>query len=156
MVKMNENLETLINLSAAGTITNVVGYIGKEVTESGSIYDLQNGVAAWQHAVPASSDDAQVTDSSENTVFSHTQSIPSGLGMFVWNGQTTGGGVIPAGSYHLPVRATDASGNPLDASASFTGIIDGIDMSSSEVLLTSGSNTNRFDEVISINSPPTS
>ncbi len=47
------------------------------------------------------------------------------------------------------------SGNLLEVSTSFTGIIDGIDMSSSEVLLTSGSRTIRLDEVISINSPPT-
>ena len=84
-VKMNENLETLIKLSAAGTITNIVGFIGKKVTGSGSISDLQNGVATWQYAVPASSDDAlfTVTDSNGNTVLTQTQSIPSGSETFV-------------------------------------------------------------------------
>ncbi len=154
-VKMNDHLETLINLSAASTITNVVGYIGKEITGSGSVSDLQNGVASWQYSVPASSDDAlfTVADADGNIVFSQSQSIPAGPGSFVWNGQTTGGGTAPAGAYQLSIRATDASGNLLDASTSFTGIVDGVDMSSSEVLLTSGTRTIKLDEVISINSP---
>jgi len=156
-IKTNQNLEKLINVSAASTITNVVGYIGKEVTGSGAISDLQNGVATWQYSTPAASDDAlfTVSDSDGNIVFAQNQSIAAGAGTFVWNGQTSGGGIAPAGSYQLSLRAKDLAGNLLDASTSFTGIVDGVDMSGSEVVLTSGNRTIKLDEVTSIRSPTT-
>ena len=112
-IKMNQNLETLINVSAASTITNVVGYIGKEVTATGSLSELQNGVASWQYSVPANSDDAlfTITDATGNVIYTQTQSIQAGSGTFVWNGQTTGGGIAPIGSYHLSIRATDSGGS---------------------------------------------
>jgi len=156
-VKMNQNLEKLINVSAASTITSVVGYIGKELTAAGSISELQNGVASWQYSVPAKSDDAlfTVTDATGNVVYTQTQSIQAGSGSFVWNGQITGGGIAPTGSYHLQIRAKDSAGNLLDASTSFVGIVDGVDMSGSEVVLTSGSRNIKLDEVTSIKLPST-
>lgn len=154
-VKMNENLEQLINLSAASAITNVVGYIGKEVTASGSGAELKNGSAQWNYSLPASSNDVTftVTDSNGAVVFEQKGSAPNGQNIFNWDGSTLGGGTAADGVYNLSIRALDSNGGRIDASTATTGIVDGVDMSGDDILLTIGSQVVKLDEITSIKTP---
>lgn len=154
-VKMNENLEQLINLSAASAITNVVGYIGKEVTASGAGAELKNGTAQWSYDLAASSNDVTytVTDSNGTVVFEQNGSAPNGQNVFAWDGSTLGGGTAPDGVYNLSIRALDANGGRITASTSTTGVVDGVDMSGDDILLTIGSQVVKLEEITSIKTP---
>ncbi len=154
-VKMNENIEQLISLSAASAITNVVGYIGKEVTAAGASAELKSGLAQWPFNLAASSNDVsiKITNSSGATVFEENVAAGAGSHVFSWDGTTSTGGVAPEGLYNISITALDGSGSRIEASTATTGIVDGVDMSGSDILLNVGSQKIRLDEVTAIKTP---
>lgn len=154
-VKMNENIEQLISLSAASAITNVVGYIGKEVTAAGSSAELKSGLAQWPFSLAASSNDVsiKITNSSGATVFEENVAAGAGSHVFSWDGSTSAGGVAPEGLYNISITALDGSGSRIEASTATTGVVDGVDMSGSDILLDVGSQKIRLDEVTAIKTP---
>lgn len=153
-VKTNQNLEMLTKLAAANTITNAVGYIGKEVTASSATVELAGGGATWEFQSSATSPVATflVTDASGAVVFSESRNLSQGAGSFTWDGRTTTGATLTSGSYTLSMRAAD--GAVLLVSMSNTGIVQGVDMSGAEPLLLVGNRTIRLDQVSSIRTAP--
>lgn len=140
-VKTNKNLENLALLSAANTLTSAVGYIGKEVTAAGNASELANGSAKWSYQIENGSGTGVFTvrDSSGNAVFSTTSPISQGSGTFSWDGRKSDGTIAPNGAYTLSIAAVDGLGGSLKVSTSFSGKVEGVDMSGSEpVLLVNG------------------
>lgn len=156
-LKTNENLEKLTSLAAANTITNAVGYIGKQVTADGATAKLENGLASWDYTVDGSSPAATFTvrDANGTTVYSETKSA-SGAGTFAWNGQRSNGGTAPPGEYTLSINAADGNGGKLDSSVSFSGVVDGVDMSGAEVVVLVGGRRVTLDQITGISLPSSS
>lgn len=154
-VKMNDNLETLNQLAAATTITNAVGYIGKHVTASGATSTLSQGRAEWQFELADDSSAATFTiyNSAGQIVSAETRPAPAGENLYVWKGETSTGEAAPDGAYKLVISAKDSSGNNLQVSLGVSGIVDGVDMSGSEPVLTVGGKQVRFDEISSVSTP---
>lgn len=154
-VKMNRNLETLTKLAAATTITNAVGYIGKEVTASGSAATLSAGNAAWRFSVADTSPNTTFTvfDANGSQIYSETRPVGKGAATFTWDGRTPSGTVAPDGSYRLAIRALDSKGNQLQVSTSVAGIVDGVDMSGAEPVLLVGGREVKLHEVTVIKIP---
>jgi flagellar basal-body rod modification protein FlgD len=157
-VKQNENLERVVQLAAANTITSAVGYIGKEVTTSGASAQYQNGHASWTVTLGADSPSTTFTVKNENGVPVYTQTGPvaGGSSVFTWDGQTDTG-VIPAeGTYSLSIVADDGHGGTIASSTAASGIVDGVDMSGDEPVLLVGGWQVRLEDIQSINAPATS
>ncbi len=154
-VKLNQNLEQLVQLSAANTITNAVGYIGKEVTTSGATASLQGGQASWVYTLAADSPAATFTvlDSAGIPVFTQTSSLSSGSGSFTWDGRTSTGGIAPDGTYRLEITAVDGNGTGIEATTAVSGIVDGVDMSGDEPVLLIGGQRIRLDDIRAITAP---
>lgn len=157
-VKLNENLEQMVQLAAANTITSAVGYIGKEVTTSGTSAQFQDGRASWTVTLGADSPSTTFTVKNADgvPVYSQTGSVAGGSSVFTWDGQTNTGVIAPEGTYTLSVVAEDGDGGTITASTAASGIVDGVDMSGDEpVLLVDGWQV-RLEDILSINAPAVS
>ena len=154
-VKQNENLEQLIQLSAANAVTNVVGFLGAEVTISGKTAQYSDGSATWTYDIQGNASNVTftVSNSSGTPVYTSGGSPVSGPGTFVWNGQTDTGTNAPEGIYTLTVSAVDASGTAVNVVTESVGIVDGVDYSGSEPLLTVGGKQIRLDEIDAVRRP---
>ena len=151
-VKMNENLETLTQLSAANAITNAVTYIGKEVTISGKSAQFDGTFATWDANFAESSDAATFTilDSNGATVYSETRPVQAGITTFVWDGRTLQGGKAPSGTYTISVRAENGNGGTVPVTTAAFGIVEAVDLSGSEPVLTVSGREVRLDEITAI------
>lgn len=154
-VKQNENLEKLIQLSAANTITNVVGFLGGEITIAGDTSQLSGGTAAWDYELAAAADSATITIKDANGVPVYTTSgpAPAGRSTFLWDGRTDTGGVAPDGEYTLSITAVDGSGTAIQVNTQSTGIVDGVNFSGDEPILLIGSREVKLDEIVSVKLP---
>jgi flagellar basal-body rod modification protein FlgD len=154
-VKQNENLEKLIQLSAANTITNVVGFLGGEITLSGKTAELSGGSASWNYEIDGQSDNATLTvrDANGVPVFTTSGPAPSGKSTFIWDGRTDAGGIAPDGEYSLTVTAVNSSGTALNVTTEITGVVDGVNFSGGEPLLLIGSREVKLDEIVSVKLP---
>jgi flagellar basal-body rod modification protein FlgD len=154
-VKQNANLEKLIQLSAANTITNVVGFLGGEVTLAGDTAEYKNGAASWNFDLAEAADSATITISNSNgvPVFSHTGPAPAGDNIFIWDGATTSG--IPAedGSYTISITAIDNNGTAIEVKTEIIGVVDGINFDGDEPKIMIGNQEFGLGEITSVRLP---
>ncbi|MEM8817855.1 MAG: flagellar hook assembly protein FlgD [Pseudomonadota bacterium] len=157
-VKQNENLEQLIQLSAANAVTNVVGFLGAEVTLSGKTAQFKDGAASWAYDIEGNASNVTftVSNSSGVPVYTTGGSPGSGPGNFVWNGQTDTGANAPEGTYTLNISAVNGSGTAVNVVTESVGIVDGVDYSGNEPILTVGGREVRLDEIDAVRRPGTS
>ena len=154
-VKLNENLEQLVKVSTASAITNVVSFLGGEVTIDGETAKLEDGSASWNYDVDESADGAifTVRNAAGVPVLTKTFSVSAGPGRFVWDGVTDTGSNAPDGIYSLSITATDASGVAINVTTESVGTVQGIDLSGSEpVLLVDGQEVT-LDQIKSVKLP---
>lgn len=154
-VKLNENIEKMVQLSAATAINGAVSFIGKEVTTSGVTAQLSNGSASW--TVTLAKDSPKTTFVVKNAsgvpVFTQSGPAPGGSNVFSWDGQTDTGVIAPEGRYTLDIVAQDDAGNTIEATTAATGVVEGVDMSGDEpMLLVSGWRV-PLSDIVSINMP---
>lgn len=156
-VKLNKNLEQIVQLSAANTITNMVSFLGDEVTLDGKTAELNGGSATWDYTADGNADGAifTVLDSSGVPVFSRTESVAAGTGRFSWNGATNTGSVAPGGTYTLSIAATNSSGVAVNIATETVGIVQGVDLSGDEPVLLVNGREIRLDQIRSVKLPAT-
>ena len=154
-VKQNENLEKLVQLSAANTITNVVGFLGGEVTLSGTESKLSDGSASWNYEIEGGADNATLTvlDSNGVPVFTTSGPAPEGNNTFLWDGRTTNGTTAPDGDYTLSITAVDSSGTALKVTTETVGIVDGVNFSGDEPFLLVGNREVKLEEIMKVRLP---
>lgn len=154
-VKQNENLEKLVQLSAANTLTNVVGFLGGEVTLSGEEARLSNGSASWNYEIAGRTDNAtfSILNSSGVPVYTTSGPAPEGQNAFVWDGRTSNGTIAPDGDYTLSITAVDSSGTALNVTTETVGTVDGVNFSGDEPVLLVGNREVRLNEVESVRLP---
>ncbi len=121
----NQLLQTLVNNSPSGGVTNDVGLIGKDVTATSSTATLANGSATWSYSLPqtASSATLSIANSVGTVVWTGTApSFTRGADSFTWNGRTSAGQQLANGSpYTLSISATDAAGVAMTPTISVQG-----------------------------------
>ncbi|GJM03911.1 MAG: flagellar hook assembly protein [Rhodomicrobium sp.] len=151
-IKQNENLESLMKLQAANAITNTVGYIGKTVELTGTSQPLLNGEANWpiNAGADASNTIFTVSDSDGNIVYTETTDLAQGESTFTWNGKTSSGTDAPEGNYTLKVSATNSEGLGVNVDIASSGLVEGVDMSGSNLYLIVGGQKIKLEEVTSI------
>lgn len=154
-IKQNENLEKLVQLSAANTITNVVGFLGGEVTLDGDTTEYKNGIATWNFDMAEAADSATITikDSNGVPVFSHTGPAPAGNNTFIWDGATDNGGPAEDGEYSITISAVDANGTSIAVKTEIVGIVDGINFDGDEPKIMIGNHEFSLSEITSVKLP---
>ena len=157
-LQTNSLLQQLVNQSSgAGP---AVDLIGKQVQAASSSVTMSNGSADWTYELDgaAASATLNVTDSTGKVVW--TQKAPDltqGQHDFNWNGQTTSGGKATTGTYTLSVVANDANLQTVNSNVYVSGVVTGVQSSSSGTMLNIGASTINYANITSVtNAAPAS
>ena len=139
-INSNKNLESLIALTKTQGAANAVSYLGKTITITDGTAALQNGSAQWAYSLPgdATSVKLLVTDAKGHAVYLGTGETASGLHAFKWDGKSSSGDAVPAGTYKLTVTAQAADGTALQSTVASQGAVSEVDLSGSEPMLMIG------------------
>ncbi len=148
----NDYLETLIKSSQTSSTSEAVSFIGKEISASTSLTNLENGQASWLYHADSPAEKAYVTvyDSNGNTVFNTTLSLDQGDGRFDWDGIDNSGQQVKDGPYQIEIDARDEAGNSVSVSTEMAGVVDGVDYSGAEPYLVIGSSYVSLASVTSV------
>ena len=150
-LKTNETLGSLLSLSAAGTATNAVGFIGATVTADGTTTRLANNKADWKVNMPsAGTATITIKDSKGSVVQTVTKTLTAGDQTYTWDGSTSLGTKAPDGEYSITIDAKNVAGESITAKTQISGVVDGVDFTSSIPMLKIGSIAIPIDKVKSV------
>lgn len=150
-LRTNETLSSLLSLSAAGTATNAVGFIGSTITADGTTTRLANGKADWKVNMSApGTATITIKNSSGSVVQTMTRTLTAGDQTFSWDGSTSLGTTAPDGEYSISIDAKNVLGESVTAKTQVSGVVDGVDFTSSIPMLKIGSITVPIDKVKSV------
>lgn len=150
-LKTNETLGSLLSLSAAGTATNAVGFIGAKITADGTTTRLIDGKAEWKvNMSSAGTANITIKDSKGNVVQTATKTLVAGDQTYSWDGTTSIGGKAPDGEYTITIDAKNVAGETVTAKTQISGIVDGVDFTASIPMLKIGSISVPIDKVKSV------
>lgn len=144
-LKTNEFLEAMVLSNLSSTYTDAVGFVGKQITATGSSTQLANGNATWNYTINQPSDDVTitVTDQSGNVVHTAETSVDAGDGQISWDGFDTTGAKMPDGTYTITIDARSSGGAYIPVSTKMSGLVSAVDLSGAEpVLIVNGSRIN--------------
>lgn len=153
-IKSNENLTSLIEVTKAANATNLLSYIGTEVSAAANGTYLRNGQATWQYETSAAGT-GQVTirNSAGAIVKTDQPPLTAGSHPYTWNGRMTNGQIAPDGPYTIEIGGTAKDGSALSVSTTISGTVTGIDLSAPEPVLKIGSLSVPLSGLRSINVP---
>mgnify|MGYP000053038153 CR=1 FL=1 len=139
-IKANENLESLLQVSAANIATAATSFIGKKVMIQSTNTQLKDGSAEWSYATGSTATNATFTvrDEAGNIVWTEEKGVAAGRNTFTWNGFDEDGNKMDDGDYTLTVEATDSAGDPVATIVEVSVQIDGVDFSGVEPILLVG------------------
>lgn len=120
-------------LQASGLIGNAVLVPGNQVkvgtNEDGSSYATPFGIELDK---PADNVEITVTSKSGEVVYqNNVEGVSEGVESFSWDGQNNDGAAVPAGSYNVSYKATDADGEEIESEALNYAQVQGVTPSAS-------------------------
>ncbi|GAA0775447.1 flagellar hook assembly protein FlgD [Roseibium denhamense] len=135
-IKTNENLEDMMALLETNQNMGYLNFLGAEVTADASSAILAGGETSWQYEV---AEDAagkfEIRNSSGTVVYSGDIELPSGSGTIPWDGTTDSGATAANGTYTIHFDLLDSAGRQEPVKTVVQGVVDGLDMSSGEAIL---------------------
>lgn len=150
-LKTNDTLGSLLSLSAAGTATNAVGFIGSTITADGATTRLANGTASWKvNASAAGTATVTIKDTNGNVVQTMTRSLSAGDQTLSWDGSTSIGTKAPDGEYSITIDGRSVAGEAITAKTQISGLVDGVDFTNSIPVLKIGGISVPIDKVKSV------
>ena len=150
-LKTNQFLEAMMLANQNAGSSQAVGYIGKEITASGTKSELVNGEARWHFAVDEPAQiTVQVKDANGAVVFQKEGNVAKGESVFNWNGIGTDGSDKPDGTYSINIQARNADGKLIEVATEMTGEVTGVDLTGSEPILLVGTARVNMSAVLSV------
>ena len=150
-LKTNQFLEAMMLANQNAGSSQAVGYIGKEITASGTKSELVDGEARWHFAVDEPAQiTVQVKDANGAVVFQKEGNVAKGESVFNWNGIGTDGSDKPDGTYSISIQARNADGKLIEVATEMTGEVTGVDLTGSEPILLVGSARVNMSAVLSV------
>lgn len=137
-IKSNETLNELVNLMQAEQLGQSVGYLNSEVEVDGDVLSLGNdGSAKIHYDLDGSASAVSVVISDELGEIVATLPGEAGFGRqsITWDGRGDNGSQYTEGLFKVSVLAETASGAPLTANTSISGIVDGVELHEGETML---------------------
>ncbi|HKT17913.1 MAG TPA: flagellar hook capping FlgD N-terminal domain-containing protein [Stellaceae bacterium] len=153
-INTNKNLQQLIQLQTSNEAIAATPLVGQTIQYSGATAPLAGGQAGFSYSLPSNAANVNllVEDASGNVVFSTGGNTNAGTHDFVWNGKSSSGAQMPdGGQYTLQVVATDASKNPITATVSSFGVVNGVSIANNQATLNLSGVSVPLSELLAIN-----
>lgn len=153
-INTNKNLQQLIQLQTSNEAIAATPLVGQTIQYSGATAPLAGGQAGFSYSLPSNAANVNllVEDASGNVVFSTAGNTNAGTHDFVWNGKSSSGAQMPdGGQYTLQVVATDASKNPITATVSSFGVVNGVSIANNQATLNLSGVSVPLSELLAIN-----
>jgi len=155
-INTNSNLETLIGLQKSNQAIGALSYMGKTVEAKSDQVPLVDGKAVFAYTLSSAADKVSyaISDSTGRVVYSGNGDATAGRHEYTWDGKSSSGVAMPNGAYTLTVAASDASGNPVDATTSIIGTVGSVEIGDSGVSLAIGAVSVPADQLVAIINNP--
>ncbi len=153
-INTNSNLQQLIQLQTNNEAIAATPLVGQTIQYNSPTAPLASSQAGFAYTLPsnASSVNLLVEDASGNVVYSTSGNTAAGTHDFVWNGQSSAGVQMPdGGQYTLQVVAADAANNPLTATVSAFGVVNGVSIANSQANLNVSGVSVPLSELLAVN-----
>ncbi len=109
-INTNTNLNTLINLSQAGSLYQASAMVGHQIAVTSDKLALQGGNAALQYTLSTAQPvSINVSNSSGTSLYQTQAQGRTGTNPWTWNGITSDGQTAPDGAYTVTVKTADAA-----------------------------------------------
>jgi flagellar basal-body rod modification protein FlgD len=135
----NTSMNSLAGSFSSLVTLNSVNYIGHTVSAVANSSTLSSGSATFGYTLSSAASNVSISiaDSSGNTVWTGAGTGNSGSNTVTWDGKKSDGTQLSdGGTYTVTVTATDAAGNSVLSYTSISGVVTGIDTSTSTPSLT--------------------
>ena len=150
-LKSNDQLSSLVALQTTAQATQALNFVGKTAVVTGSTAAMTNSQATWSLTSPtASTATISIANSTGQTVYSGSYSVPAGTQSFVWDGKGTDGTQWPDGNYTISVTGKDASNNSVAISTQVEGTVNSVDLTANPPLLSIGGQNYTVNQINSI------
>lgn len=155
-INTNQKLDSLVSLQLGNSFSAALNYVGLEASylSSETYYDGENDVKV-SYAIDG---DAQQTtlnifDASGNRVFTQDVSGDDGVEAFYWDGKSTGGEQLAAGTYEVRIDAFDAQNEALPSSTVVSGLIRGVETQNGAIFALVGERAVSVGQLINVSDP---
>jgi flagellar basal-body rod modification protein FlgD len=142
LIGINQKLDGMQSQQGILGQLGAVSLIGKEIVADGNQISLTPGTPAAVHyalAANAARVVISITDANGNLVRTiETGGQATGEQSVLWDGKDNAGKTVAAGAYSIAVNALDVAGNRVAASTRSRGVVTGVSLGGSELLLEIG------------------
>ena len=146
-LKSNEQLKSLVDIEKSAQATQSLVYVGNKVAVDGSKAQFDKS-ATWNfQSDKDTSATITITNSAGQTAYSGNFALKLGNSSFVWDGKGNDGVQWPAGTYTLTATGKDSSGNNVAISTEVQGIVDSVDLTCSQPLLSISGHNYTTDKI---------
>lgn len=139
-ITTNSKLDSLISAQQSGGISNLLGYIGKDVELNSSQMVLNGGSATFSYTLPdvASSSTITIQDSDGKIVRRVEGATNLGKHSVAWDGKDDNGNQLASGVYTVSVTASNTNGGVLKPTITTSNTVTGIQTTSNGLMLSLG------------------
>lgn len=155
-IRINDQLETLIEMQRNDASATALGYIGRIVEVPGNVVTLEGGHAEIAYLLDKNAGTTAITifDSAGQPVLTASGETVAGKHRFVWNGTSNTGVQLPDGAYRVTVGAADLTGVPMSPATFVLGRVTSVEIDESGAMLLLGTLKVSLDKVTAIHETP--
>ena len=151
-ISMNTNLNALISLQQAQSLTASAGLVGRNVELSGNTLPLQDGAAALRLPVAgiAGAARVQVLDSNGTILRSDNVRLGTSPTTWSWNGRSDAGAKLPDGAYTYSVVGVGPNGAAVPLGSTALAEVTGVQRQNNTLKLMFGATGLSMDRVVTV------
>lgn len=156
-INQNKKLDSLVQLQLSNAFSSSLSYVGMDAryVSSEFSYDGQAPVdISYAISGDALSAKINIYDASGSLVYSGNGDSTTGSHDFTWDGKSTGGAQLEAGTYSVKIAALDADDAPVTTSTVVSGRVRGIETQNGSIYLLIGDRAVSIANVINASLPP--
>lgn len=140
-INANQKLDSLVQMQLSNAFSASLGYVGLDVRYlSNELAYAGTGSTKISYSLEASARTARMNiyDDSGSLVYSATVAPEQGPHDITWDGKSTGGQQMKAGTYTIKIDALDAKGTPVKSTTVVPGRVKGVETQSGLIHLLVG------------------
>ena len=160
LVAINKNIQAMQEDRLAAAQLQATALIGKEVKLDGNQIHLgKNGTVniPFQLTADPGRVSVHIVDKDGNpirTIEADATAMKAGEQQVTWDGKDDKGQAAPEGDYTVEVNAFDQKGGEIEATTLMKGIVTGVDLSGSEVMLSINGVQVPLSKLLAVSTPP--